>query len=107
MAYRVVISDPANADLNAAVGYIAVTLEAPGADAALLDEYEEKLRLVADNPKLFGVDFDVSEAVSKQVRRCAVKRYGIYYTIDDEERAVHVVAFSHSLRDTPAIVRTR
>ncbi len=29
MAYRVVVSDPANADLDAAVGYIAVTLEVP------------------------------------------------------------------------------
>ena len=67
MAYRVVVSDPANADLDAAVGYIAVTLEAPGAAAALLDEYEEKLRLIADNPRLFGVDLFVSEAVSRQM----------------------------------------
>ena len=107
MAYRVIVSDPANADLDAAVGYIAVTLEAPGAAAALLDEYEEKLRLIADNPNLFGVDLFVSEAVCRQIRRCAVKRYGIYYTIDDEEKAVYVVAFSHGLRDTPAIIRER
>ena len=89
MAYRVVVSDPANADLDAAVG--------------LLDEYEEKLRLIADNPRLFGVDLFVSEAVSRQIRRCPVKRYGIYYTIDEEQKTIYVVAFSHGLRDTPTI----
>ena len=107
MAYRVVVSDPANADLDAAVGYIAVTLEAPGAAAALLDEYEEKLRLIADNPRLFGVDLFVSEAVSRQIRMCPVKRYGIYYTIDEEQKTIYVVAFSHGLRDTPTIIRKR
>ena len=107
MAYRVLVSDPANEDLDAAVGYIAVTLEAPGAAASLLDEYEEKLRLIADNPRLFGVDLYVSEAVSRQVRRCPVKRYGIYYTIDDEDKAIYVVAFTHGLRDTPGVIRKR
>ena len=107
MAYRVVVSDPANADLDAAVGYIAVTLEAPGAAAALLDEYEEKLRLIADNPRLFGVDLFVSEAVSRQIRRCPVKRYGIYYAIDEGQKTIYVVAFSHGLRDTPTIMRKR
>lgn len=70
MAYRVMVSGPANADLDAAVGYIAVTLEAPSAAATLLDEFEEKLQLLADNPRLFGVDLYVSEAVNRQVRRC-------------------------------------
>ena len=107
MAYRVMVSGPANADLDAAVGYIAVTLEAPSAAATLLDEFEEKLQLLADNPRLFGVDLYVSEAVNRQVRRCPVKRYGIYYTIDEEKKTVHVVAFTHGLRDTPDVIQSR
>lgn len=107
MAYRVIVSDPANADLDAAVGYIAVTLEAPSAATELLDEHEEKLRLVADNPRLFGVHLHVSEAVNRQVRRCPVKRYGLHYTIDDESKAIYVVAFTHGLRDTPSVMWER
>jgi plasmid stabilization system protein ParE len=100
MAYRVLISDDANEELDTSVQYITITLGAPGAAASILDEFEEKLSLISENPRLFGVDFDVSEAVSKQVRKCLVKGYSIFYTIDDGQRTVNIVAFVHELRDT-------
>lgn len=107
MAYRVQIAAPAERDLERAVAYIAEVLAAPGAAASLLDEYERILTLLADNPSLFGVDFDVSEAVGAQVRRCMAKGYEVFYLVDDESRVVSVVAFLHGSRDAVPIVARR
>ncbi len=107
MAYELIVSDPANRELDNAIGYIAVTLAAPGAATSLLEEYESALRLVADNPLLFGVDLYVSEAIGRQVRRCPVKRYGMYFTVDEDAGKIYIVAFTHSLRDTPRILSER
>ncbi|MCR5392512.1 MAG: type II toxin-antitoxin system RelE/ParE family toxin [Olsenella sp.] len=107
MGYRVIVSDPANKDLEAAISYAATTLQAPSAASSLLDTFEEKLVLLADNPRLFGVDMLLSEAVHKQVRRCAVKRYGIYCTIDESDMVVTNVAFAHGLRDIPKLMNDR
>lgn len=107
MAYNVQVSNPASKDLDEAISYLTRELCAPGAAKSLLDAYEDKLRLISDNPLLFGVDIDVSEAVGKQVRKCQVKHYGIYYFVDEKESLIQVVAFVHDLRDTPTIIRVR
>ncbi|RVU98726.1 type II toxin-antitoxin system RelE/ParE family toxin [Coriobacteriales bacterium OH1046] len=70
---------------------IAVPLEAPSAAGALLDECEQKLEIITDNPKLLGVDLYASEAVNRQVRRCSVKRCRVYYLVDDEHNTAYVV----------------
>lgn len=104
MAYSVIIADPAAEGLSAAVDYIASELGAPSAAGALLDSFEEKLLLLRDNPKLFGVDFAVSEAVGRQIRRFGVSGYLAFYTVDDAEGHVAVVAFCHGSRDTVRVV---
>ena len=43
MAYRVLISDNANEELDSAVKYIAMTLGAPGTASSLINEFEENL----------------------------------------------------------------
>ena len=106
MAYRVQIAAPAERDLEHAVAYIAEVLAAPGAAASLIDEYERILTLLTDNPSLFGVDFDVSETVGAQVRRCMAKGYEVFYLVDDERKVVFVIAFLHGSRDAvPIVVR--
>ena len=107
MAYRVLISEPTQADVDSAIGYMVLTLGAPRAAASLLDEYEHALALLADNPLLFGVDLHVSEALNMQIRRCPVKRYGIYYLVDDAAQAVYVVGFAHQRRDTSSLLEPR
>lgn len=107
MVYKILISEPTHADIDSTIGYIAVTLAAPRAAASLLDEYESALKLIADNPLLFGVDMHVSEALNMQIRRCPVKRYGIYYFVNESTRTVYVVGFAHALRDTPSLLEKR
>ena len=107
MAYSVVIADPAERDLDQALNYIANVLAAPSAAASLLDEFERLLVLLADNPSLFGVDFDVSEAVAVQVRHCMAKGYEIYYQVDEANHRVLVLAFLHGSRDAVRIITQR
>ena len=107
MAYSVVIADPAERDLDQALNYIANVLAAPGAASALLDEFERLLVLLADNPNLFGVDFDVSEAVAARVRHCMAKGYEIYYQVDESNHRILVLAFLHGSRDAVRIMTHR
>ena len=107
MAYRVQVAAPAERDLDRAVGYIAGVLAAPGAAASLLDEYERILGLLSENPSLFGVDFDVSEAVGMRVRHCMARGYEVYYLVDDERKVVSVIAFLHGSRDAVPIIARR
>lgn len=107
MAYKILISEATHADVDRAIGYIAETLGSPGAAAALLDEYEYCLKLIRDNPYIFGLDLFVSEALNRQIRRCSVKRYSFYYLIDDQRQLISVVAFTHGLQDSVTLLGTR
>ena len=107
MVYSVVISEPAERDLDQALHYISNVLAAPEAASVLLGELEQVLVLVASNPSLFGVDFDVSEAVGEQVRHCMVRGYEVYYQTDETNQRVHVLAFLHGSRDATRIVWRR
>ena len=107
MAYSVVIAGPAERDLDQALNHIANVLVAPSAASALFDEFERLLVLLADNPSLFGVDFDVSEAVAARVRHCMAKGYEIYYQVDEANHRVLVLAFLHGSRDAVRIMTQR
>lgn len=107
MAFRVQIASPAEHDLDRALGYISEVLAAPRAAASLLNEYEHVISLLANNPSLFGVDFEVSEAVGMQIRHCMVKGYEVYYHVDDAHKIVFVVAFLHGSRDAAPLISRR
>jgi plasmid stabilization system protein ParE len=107
MVYNVVIAEPAERDLDKALSYIADVLAAPSAASSLLDEFERMLVLIADNPSLFGVDFDVSEAVAARVRHCMAKGCEIYYQVDNANHRVLVLAFLHGSRDAARILTRR
>ena len=107
MAYSVLIAEPAERDLDQALNYIVNVLAAPSAAASLLDEFERLLVLLADNPSLFGVDFDVSEAVATRVRHCMVKGYELYYQFDEANHRVLILAFVHGSRDAARIMTQR
>ena len=47
MGYSVVITEPAERDLDCAIDYIVNALAAPKAASSLLDEFEHTLRLIA------------------------------------------------------------
>ncbi|WP_130812622.1 type II toxin-antitoxin system RelE/ParE family toxin [Olsenella sp. Marseille-P4559] len=96
-----------NRDLDEAVSYLVRELSAPSAARSLLDAYEDKLQLIADNPLLFDFDLEVSEAVGKKIRKCQVKHYGTYYLVDEKANLAQVVAFIHGLRDSLTIRRGR
>ncbi len=87
-------------------GYVSMVCDGKVA-ASPLDEFGRQLVLLADNPSLFGVDFDVSEAVTARVRHCTAKGYEIYYQVDEANHRVLVLAFLHGSRDAVRIMTQR
>lgn len=99
MAYKVLVSAPAEAPLDDAVDYIATRLHAPLAAASLLDAFEEAIRDVASNPLAHGIVEEYRAAAGFNVRRRLVKRYELDYYVDESEQTVYVVAFLHGLQN--------
>ena len=101
MAYRVRVANPAAEELERAVAYIAVMLGQPSAATALADEFRAKIDTLADSPLLYAVNEGMSEMTGTEVRRCPVKGYAIWFTVDEAEDAVDIVAFLHGRQDAP------
>ncbi len=107
MPYRILIADPAFEDLERAIAYIAVALGSPKAASDLADEFERKLEQLRDNPLIYGIEYGVSDIVGEAIRNCPVKRYEIWFTIDEEAKTVGIVAFTHGKQDATRILWRR
>lgn len=99
MAYEVVMSALAEKELDNALSYIAVFLSSPHAALDLLDEYEAKLTLIAENPFLFSADAEISKIARQEIRKASVKNYLLYYFVDKGECRVCIAAFLHAAQD--------
>ena len=99
MAYRVLISAPAETSLDESVRYIAGRLHATLAASRLLDKYERALHGIADHPLAHGVVEEYRAATDLDVRRSLVGSYELDYYVDEAEMTVYVVAFLHGLQD--------
>jgi plasmid stabilization system protein ParE len=96
--YSVHITKAAEEDIISAVNYIADVLNAPVAANRLLDEIEKYEKILAGTPKMypFVSDKHLSE---KRVKFIMLKKYMMFYVINEENKKVTVVRFLHGRRD--------
>lgn len=78
--------------------HISVTLQAPDAAAAMLDDLDEAFETISKNPER---QFLVEEEPwhSEGVRKIKVKSYLVYFWIDIEHAAVQVTGVCYAKRD--------
>lgn len=99
MAYEVRLSSHANDELEDIVRYLAVSLDAPGAASAMLDELDRKLALLRTTPRMYPIDEDISELAGAEVRAFRIKRYVAWYTINENRFMVTIAAMLHGRQD--------
>lgn len=90
MAYEVVWTARARADVDSAVKYIAAVLDSPTAAAEHLDAFLDAVEQLADSPELYAVSQQPSLA-ARGLRCCFVKRYVMLYSFDGSRVVIHRV----------------
>jgi plasmid stabilization system protein ParE len=98
MVYRVIITEPADLDLDRISDYIANHLHNKTAAANLRKEYRENLSYLPENPKIFEKVNDDTLA-AKGYRRFSFGGYVAVHRVDDEAKCVYVVKIFHQRQD--------
>jgi plasmid stabilization system protein ParE len=101
--YSVYITDAAEEDIQRTVKYIAAVLKAPIAANNLLDEIERYERLLEDTPNMFSFVPD-KYLRAKGIKYVMVKKYMMFYIINEDKNTVNVIRFLYGHRDWKRIL---
>ena len=96
--YEVRVTTQAQEQIRDIAYYIAVTLHAPDAAQAMVDDLDKVFETISQNPER---QFLVEEEPwhSEGVRKIKVKNYLVYFWIDVENAAVQVIGVCYAKRD--------
>lgn len=98
MTYRINITRTALADIRSSAFYISDTLMNKNASNRLLDNIQNKMDLLSENPYMNPLVKD-SFLASNGIRFQMVDKYMAFYIVDEEAKTVSVIRFLHSRRD--------
>lgn len=98
MAYKLTITQRAEADLDGILRYIVEELDNREAAANLLDEIEKRYDLLERNPMIYAL-CDQPLLRCGGYRKVVVGRYLMICHVDERQRLVYVDRFFHDLQD--------
>lgn len=87
--YNVILSERANADIRAAIRYIAVELRNPQAAGVLLDKFDDAIQSLDTMPERVALVSD-DYLASRGFRMIAVGNYLLFYIVNRQERVVNI-----------------
>ena len=102
--YLVNITDIAENDILSTVQYITDKLKAPKAANNLLDEIEKHEKKLEKTPKIYPLVSD-NYLAEKGIRFVLIKKYMMFFTIDESKKIVSVIRFLYGRRDWQNILR--
>ena len=103
MAYSINITRSAHSDILSAYRYISVMLQNQKAADDLLDAVSHTIRSLSEYPDRYGL---VSDPVlrSWNIRSIRIRNYIVFYTIDDQKKAVFITRFLFFRRNWSSIL---
>lgn len=101
--YRVDISESAENDLRDIVRYISAQLSAPVTALKMMETLEEAIVALSDMPSSHSLVVD-DRLSSMGYRKLMVKKYIVFFTINEKEKVVDVERILYARRDWLRIV---
>lgn len=98
MSYQIELTNQAKNDLDEIYGYIAFTLLSPDVAANMYHSIIAAIRSL-DSMPLRNALMDDEPWKSRGLRRCFVKKYTIFYLVDETKSIVRIVRIMYSGRD--------
>ena len=95
---RVILTPQAQQDIRETVMYIAQVLSAPQAALDLEESFRKEIKSLSSMPKRIRL-VDKQPWKDAGVRRTRVKKYYVYFMVDDQEKRVKVIAVIYVGRD--------
>lgn len=99
--YEVVYLPTARRQLVGIVDYIALELKNPDAAAAFLDALDATAQGLSEMPYRHPV-YQSRFTIPGEIRRVSVKRYSLFYKVNEETKTVEIRRILHELRETGA-----
>ena len=103
MAYKVVISESADRDLDEILTYMVEKLSAAKAAADFADELDQRYSALERQPLMYELSRD-NRLRKKGYRRFPVKNYIVFYTVDETTETVNVSRIFYGRRDYESIL---
>ena len=98
MAYKIVKTDAFQRDLDAAVGYIALSLDNKPAAAALLDAVGKAYDDLEHMPLMYDACRD-SHLKGLGYRKAVIRNYVMIYKVDKERETFYILRLFHGRQD--------
>ena len=96
--YEVQWTSLAKEDLTGAITYICDVLKAPLAAEKLLDNIEEEVTVLAENPYLFPLSHDKNIA-HREIRHVMVNNYMLFYLVKKDSKTITIIRMLYARRD--------
>jgi addiction module RelE/StbE family toxin len=98
MAYKVVISKSAKADLGSILDYIINQLENPKASKDFFNKVEKSITQISENPKMYAL-MDDAKFSMMGYRKVVIGNYLLIYKFDEKNEIVSILRFFFGYRD--------
>jgi len=102
--YNLSFSKIIDEDIDSCYNYIKDKLDAPMAAENLMKELYEKINKIKENPYSRPLVHDKLLA-SLGIRSIKVKKYLLFYNVEEENKNLNVITFMYSKRDWVNIVK--
>ena len=98
MAYKLLITEKAENDLDAILAYIINDLSTVQAAVRPTNEIEERYQLLLEAPKLYG-ECQQPLLQQRHYRKVVIGSYLMIYRVSDEQGVIYVERFFSELQD--------
>lgn len=98
MVYKYRIIREAKQDIEDIVNHISTVLCNPEAAVDFLNEFDRKLEIVCETPKI-GTVITNELFIRDNIRRIILKNYYVYYFIDGQNKIINVMRVVYNRRD--------
>lgn len=98
MSYKLVVSKPAENDLEDILQYISKDLSVPKAASDFLDEVLKCYDNVSETPLMYAL-CDNDRLKGKKYRKAIIKNYIMFYRVDETSNTVYIMRFLYGRRD--------
>lgn len=104
MAYKLVLTNSFEKDLDEIIGYISNSLYNKTAARKLYREVKDKLKKVCEQPKMFPLRSE-EELLQGGYRSFVVGNYIVFYTADSDKEIVYAQMMIYGYKDIENLLR--
>lgn len=98
MKYDIVVTNPAQDDLEEILNYISVDLSAPKSAIEMLNKIKRIFENLSINPLMYPL-CNIDNLKAKNYRKAVINNYLMFYRVDDKNETIYIMRFIYGRRD--------